>query len=121
MVAARFVGGGREHEHDRHVRFDILVLGFLLKVFAVFDERVSESWPGLLRCEATDIKTGSSYLSQNDLRAHVGVGTATSVDRLEVYWPSGRVETIRDVDVNQIVTIDEGKGIVARAAYVGRP
>jgi enediyne biosynthesis protein E4 len=69
------------------------------------------------RTQRRDIKTGSSYLSQNDLRAHVGVGTATSVHRLEVYWPSGRVETIRGVDVNQIVTIDEGKGLVDREKY----
>jgi hypothetical protein len=69
------------------------------------------------RTQRRDIKAGSGYLSQNDLRAHVGVGAATNVDRVEVYWPSGRVETIRDVDVNQIVTIDEGKGLVDRANY----
>jgi ASPIC and UnbV. len=71
------------------------------------------------RTQRRDIKTGSSYLSQHDLRAHVGLGTATTVDRLEVRWPSGRVETVSRVGVNQIVTIDEGKGIVARAPYAG--
>lgn len=71
------------------------------------------------RTQRRDIKSGSSYLSQHDLRAHVGVGTATTIDRLEVRWPSGRVETLSGVAVNQIVTIDEGKGIVARTPFAG--
>ena len=66
------------------------------------------------RTQMRDIKAGSSYLSQNDLRAHFGLGTATTVERLEVQWPSGERETIRDVAVNQIVTIQEGKGVTAR-------
>jgi hypothetical protein len=69
------------------------------------------------RTQRRDIKTGSSYLSQHDLRAHVGLGTATSVDRLEIRWPSGRVETVSGAGANQIVTIDEGKGIVDREMY----
>jgi len=71
------------------------------------------------RTQRRDIKTGSSYLSQNDLRAHFGVGSATSVERLEVRWPSGRVESISGVAVNQIVTIGEGKGLVERTPFVG--
>ena len=69
------------------------------------------------RTQMRDIKAGSSYLSQNDLRAHFGLGTATTVERLEVQWPSGARETIRDVAVNQIVTIQEGKGVAAREPF----
>ena len=44
------------------------------------------------RTQMRDVRAGSSYLSQNDLRAHFGLGAATTVDRLEVRWPSGRVD-----------------------------
>jgi hypothetical protein len=64
-----------------------------------------------------DIKAGSSYLSQNDLRAHFGLGTATQADRLEVRWPDGRTESLADVPAGQIVTIEEGRGIVARTPF----
>jgi hypothetical protein len=69
------------------------------------------------RTQIRDVKTGSSYLSQNDLRAHFGLGTAAQADRVEVVWPSGRMESVANVAANQIVTIAEGKGIVARQPF----
>jgi enediyne biosynthesis protein E4 len=66
------------------------------------------------RTQRRDIKAGSSYLSQNDLRAHFGLGAATAIDRVDVEWPSGRSESVRGVLVDQIVTIEEGKGVVAQ-------
>ena len=66
------------------------------------------------RTQIRDVKAGSSYLSQNDLRAHFGLRTAGRADRIEVLWPSGRKEAVADVPANQIITIEEGKGIVAR-------
>jgi enediyne biosynthesis protein E4 len=73
------------------------------------------------RTQIRDVKAGSSYLSQNDLRAHIGLGTASRIDRIEVAWPSGRTETIPGVPANQIVTIEEGKAIVARQPFVRTP
>jgi len=70
------------------------------------------------RTQFRDVKAGSSYLSQNDLRAHFGLGPAARADRVEVKWPSGRTDTFTDVPANQIVTIEEGKGIVARQPFV---
>ncbi|HEY7184919.1 MAG TPA: CRTAC1 family protein [Vicinamibacterales bacterium] len=67
-----------------------------------------------------EVKAGSSYLSQNDLRVHVGVGKATQIDRVEVRWPNGRSETITGAMVNQITTITEGKGITGRVPFVTR-
>lgn len=69
------------------------------------------------RTQLRDIRAGSSYLSQNDLRAHFGLGTATTVDRLEVRWPSGRVDMFPSVAADQIVTIEEGKGVTGRAPF----
>jgi hypothetical protein len=64
------------------------------------------------RTQVREIRAGSSYLSQNDLRAHFGLGGATRADRIEVLWPSGRTEVVRNVAANQIVTIGEGRGIL---------
>ena len=72
------------------------------------------------RTQVREIKSGSSYLGQNDLRAHVGLGEATRVDRIDVRWPAGQTESIRDVAANQIVTVTEGKGITSESPFTGR-
>ena len=60
------------------------------------------------RSQVREIKAGSSYLGQNDRRAHFGVGAAREIERLEVRWPSGRRDVIEHVAVNGILTITEG-------------
>jgi hypothetical protein len=67
--------------------------------------------------QVREAKAGSSYLGQNDPRLHFGLGSASAADRIDVRWPSGRRETLRDVAANQILTIREGDGIVARAPF----
>ena len=64
-----------------------------------------------------DVVAGSSYLSQHDLRLHFGLGAATEADVLEVRWPSGKTETLRGVPAGQIITLQEGKGIVSRTRF----
>ncbi|MXY81430.1 MAG: CRTAC1 family protein [Gemmatimonadetes bacterium] len=69
-----------------------------------------------LRCgdvtQVNEVRSGSSYLSQNDLRVHFGLGECTTVDRLEVFWPSGLAESVEDLSVNRVLVIREGSGIV---------
>jgi len=62
-----------------------------------------------------EVRGGGSYLSQNDLRLHFGLGAADKMDTLEVSWPSGQSEMLRDVPADFIYTITEGKGITASA------
>ena len=57
-----------------------------------------------------EVKAGSSYLSQNDMRVHVGLGAAAAADRVEVHWPSGVVDTCSAVAANRLTTIREGTG-----------
>jgi len=64
--------------------------------------------------QVREVKAGSSYLGQNDLRVHVGLGKSAKIDRLEVRWPNGQNEVIEGAAVNQILTVTEGKGITAR-------
>ena len=61
-----------------------------------------------------EVKAGSSYLSQSDLRVHFGMGKATRAERLEIRWPSGAVDMLQDVEADQILTITEGKGVTNR-------
>lgn len=65
-----------------------------------------------------DVKAGSSYLAQNDLRVHFGFGQAQRADRLEVRWPSGMVDTIEDIQANQILTVREGAGVSGRQLFM---
>ena len=69
------------------------------------------------RTQIREVKAGSSYLGQNDARQHFGLGKVTRVDRLEVRWPSGRTELLKDLQANQIITIREGSGIVGRVPF----
>ena len=61
-----------------------------------------------------EVHGGGSYLSQNDLRVHVGLGAARLVERVEVRWPNGLEEVWTDVAVNQRLTLTEGKGTALR-------
>jgi enediyne biosynthesis protein E4 len=58
-----------------------------------------------------EVRAGSSYLSQNDLRLHFGLGLRTSVDSVEIAWPDGRREFMSAIGVDQRYTIEQGKGI----------
>jgi len=57
-----------------------------------------------------EVRSGGSYLSQNDMRVHFGLGAATSVS-LEIHWPSGTVDKLGDIATDRIVTLVEGKGL----------
>jgi hypothetical protein len=63
---------------------------------------------------AREVRAGSSYLSQHDLRVHFGLGPADGAERLEVLWPSGQRDVIEGIEANQILTIREGEGLVDR-------
>jgi hypothetical protein len=57
-----------------------------------------------------EVRGGGSYYSQNDLRVNFGLGDASRIDRVEVRWPNGLVETWSGVAIDQIVTLKEGSG-----------
>lgn len=62
-----------------------------------------------------EVRSGGSYVSQNDLRLHFGIGDAAKVDRAEVSWPSGLKEVFENLKANQIAVLEEGKGAPLRA------
>jgi hypothetical protein len=60
------------------------------------------------------VRSGSSYASQSDLALTFGLAKDGVVQAVEIEWPSGAKDLATNVAVNQIVTVEEGKGIVAR-------
>src|SRR5437588_1528058 len=59
-----------------------------------------------------EVRSGGGYISQNDLRVHFGVGKAAKIELLEIRWPSGQVDTLKDIAPNQLIYVKEGAGIV---------
>jgi hypothetical protein len=59
-------------------------------------------------------KGGMSYMSASDPRIHFGLGKRAKIASLEITWPSGQVDRLTNVPVNQIITVKEGAGIVPR-------
>jgi hypothetical protein len=57
--------------------------------------------------QARAVLSQSSYYSHDDLRAHFGVGAATRIDEIEVRWPNGAVQQMKNVDARRVVTIVE--------------
>src|SRR5574338_172926 len=53
------------------------------------------------------IQSGTSYISQDDMRQHFGLGAASRVDAIEVKWPDGTTTVRKDVAAGQVVTIEQ--------------
>lgn len=64
-----------------------------------------------------EVRSGGSYISQNDFRLHFGLGKATSAS-LSIRWPDGKTENVPSVAAEQVVTIEQGKGIIGKQPYV---
>jgi hypothetical protein len=59
----------------------------------------------------SEVRGGGSYLSQNDLRLHFGLGASKQMESVEVRWPNGQVEILKNVAADAVYTIVEGSGI----------
>jgi len=63
------------------------------------------------RRQVAEVRSGGSYISHSDTRVHFGLGTATSVDRVTVRWPSGTLETVGPAGADRFYVVREGSGI----------
>ena len=64
------------------------------------------------RSQIDEVMSGSSYYSQNDFRLHFGLGKTTKVDSVEIAWPSSLKETFKNLATNQLLVVQESKGII---------
>jgi hypothetical protein len=62
--------------------------------------------------QTDEIHSGGSYLSQNDLRLHFGLGSATRIDSVEIRWPSGAMDTLNNLAPDKFYYVLEGSGLV---------
>ena len=82
--------------------------------------RVEAVLPGGARVEAR-VRTGSSYLSQSETVAVLGLGSSSVVDTLVVHWSGGGAERMVGVGVDQEVVVEEGRGVVEQTPLPVRP
>jgi hypothetical protein len=66
--------------------------------------------------QTDEIHRGGSYLSQNDLRVHFGIGAANRIDSVEIRWPSGKIETLSGLAADRLYSVLEGQVIVPGGA-----
>jgi hypothetical protein len=64
------------------------------------------------RRQAQAVLSQTSYYSHDDLRLHFGLGASAKADLVEIFWPSGQVDSLKDVTANQSITVKEGAGTV---------
>ena len=60
----------------------------------------------------TEVRSGGSFISQNDLRIHFGLGGDTQAERIVIRWPSGIVDTLRDLPADRFYVVREGQGVI---------
>jgi hypothetical protein len=68
-----------------------------------------------------EVRSGGGYFSQNDLRVHFGLGRAEKVSLLEIHWPSGQVDTLKDIRANQLIFVKEDEGITRTMQFAKNP
>jgi hypothetical protein len=62
--------------------------------------------------QRADVIAGASYASSSDPRPHFGLGLASTIDKVEIHWPSGAVERVPLPGVDRYYAVEEGKGVV---------
>ena len=62
-----------------------------------------------------EVRSGSSFDSNNDMRVHFGLGAAAKIDWVEVRWPSGLLEKFENVGVDAVHTMKEGTGVPVKS------
>jgi len=64
--------------------------------------------------QVDEVRSGGSYLSQNDLRIHFGLGSHDRLDRVEILWPSGKIEILNNLAADRLYAVKEGEGVIPR-------
>ncbi len=91
-------------------------IGARVKVVAKTDPKTEKPL-----VQIDEVRSGGSYYSQNDLRLHFGLDQAKSVDLVEIRWPSGQIDSFKDLAINQLYTVQEGGKLLSAEALTGFP
>ena len=60
--------------------------------------------------QVREVQAGSSYLSTDSVELEFGLGSASKVEEVNIIWPSGRTQTLTELDVNQVLKVTEPRG-----------
>ena len=71
--------------------------------------------------QTDELRSSGSYLSQNDLRLHFGLGAHLQADKVQVFWPSGATDVLTNLPADKFYCVQEGTGIVPCASIRPAP
>jgi len=91
-------------------------IGAKIKVVAQTGTPLLSAKPDATLTQIEEVKSCNGYFSANDLRIHFGLGEAKKVDAVEIRWPSGQVDMLKDLDVNRLYVIEEGGKVLKAEA-----
>ncbi len=63
-----------------------------------------------------EVRSGGSYLSQSDLRLHFGLGKASKIDKVEVRWPDGSIQSFKEIEGDRFYRLRQGESLAAMSA-----
>jgi hypothetical protein len=92
-------------------------IGARIKVVAQTGTPLLTAKPGAPLTQIDEVRSCNGYYSASDLRVHFGLGDAKKVDVVEIRWPSGAVDTLKDLDVNRLFVIQEGGKILKSDSF----
>jgi len=87
-------------------------IGARIKVTAQTGSPVLTAKAGSPLAQVEEVRSCNGYYSASDLRIHFGLGEAKRVDAVEIRWPSGAADTLKDLDVNRLYVVEEGGKIL---------
>ncbi|MGA2652543.1 MAG: CRTAC1 family protein [Terracidiphilus sp.] len=92
-------------------------IGARIKAVAQTGTPLLNAKPGAPLTQIDEVRSCNGYYSANDLRIHFGLGDAKKVDLLEIRWPSGIVDTLKDLEVNRLHVVQEGGKILKTETF----
>ncbi|HKF48748.1 MAG TPA: CRTAC1 family protein [Terracidiphilus sp.] len=91
-------------------------IGAKIKVVAQTGSPLLSAKPEATLTQIEEVKSSNGYYSASDLRIHFGLNDTKKVDVVEIAWPSGEVDTLKNLDVNRLYVIEEGGKLLKNEA-----
>jgi hypothetical protein len=93
-------------------------IGARIKVVAQTGTPLLNAKAGSPLTQIEEVRSCNGYYSASDLRIHFGLGEATKADLVEIRWPSGVVDALKDLEASQLYVIEEGGKVLKNEALV---
>jgi hypothetical protein len=92
-------------------------IGARIKVVAQTGTPLLTAKAGSPLTQIDEVRSCNGYYSANDLRVHFGLGGAKKADLVEIRWPSGAVDVLKDLDVNRLYVVQEGGKVLKSDSF----